>query len=129
VREAAERGNVLLRQIGRGRGIEFNFARFVVLGTDRLADAVDLLVQLGTVEVTLLTGASNTVTNAGRMPRANTGDFAVTTVGLALQQSGTPTLARSLVTFTLANTDDINVIVLREDAIDRDLTLEQYQFL
>jgi hypothetical protein len=45
------------------------------LNQRRLANAVDLLVGLGTVMVTFLTGTSDGELNARRMPSSNTSDL------------------------------------------------------
>ena len=56
-----------------------------VLLVDALTDSVDLLVDLGTVVVTLLTSTGNCELHTTRMPRTNTGNLAQTLVGLAGQ--------------------------------------------
>ena len=49
------------------------------------ANAVDFLVDLGTVMVTFLTGTGNGKGDAGRMPRTNTRHLAETFVSLSWQ--------------------------------------------
>ena len=58
---------------------------------ESIAHVIDLLVDLGTVMVTLLTGASDGELDTGRMPRADASDLAETFVGLAWQLLGVPT--------------------------------------
>ena len=107
VREATHRGDRLLRRVKlrRGRGL-----------VSTVTNAVDLLVQLSTVVVTILTRASHREHNVGRVPGTDTGDLAETLVGLARQLLGTPTGSHTLVTLTLGNTNNVDVLVLREQA-------------
>jgi len=67
--ETAHRCDALLGEIKLGGGVLLVVA---------LADAVDLLVDLGTMVVTVLTGASDGVRDTSRMPRADAGDLAET---------------------------------------------------
>ncbi len=63
VREPAHRGDVLLSQIKLGGGVVLDAA---------LANLVNLLVQLGTVVVAILTSAGHRPLNGSRMPSTNT---------------------------------------------------------
>lgn len=61
-----------------------------ILGVNAFADAVDLLVDLGTVVVSLLTGTGHTVLNSARMPCSNTGNLTQTFVRLPGQFLAVP---------------------------------------
>ncbi len=54
-------------------------------------DVIDLLVDLGTVMVALLTGTSDSVLDTAGMPGADTSDLAKTFVSLARQLLSVPT--------------------------------------
>jgi hypothetical protein len=116
--EATHGGDGLLGQVEGGRGL---------LGLDGHAAAhlVDLLVQHGTVMVTVLTSACNGEADALRVPCANAGDLAQTTVGLAGQAGNTPTVDNTLETMTLGHGADVARLGLLEDRVDAHLLLEQ----
>lgn len=119
VRETAQRGDVLVSGVGRSRG--------VVLGASALAlsDSVDLLVDFGTVVVTELTGSGNAPGHTGGMPGSDTSDLAVTSVGLLLEMPDSEPLHDTSESFTLGDTDNVDVLVLAEDLVDADLLLEE----
>lgn len=75
--------------------------------------------------VTQLTGTGHTPGHTGGMPRTNTTDLAVTSMGLLLQMSHTETLDGSSISLTLGDTNNVNVLVLSEDLIDSDFLLEE----
>lgn len=54
------------------------------LGIRTVSDPVDLLVLLGSVVVTVLTGSGNRVHDVGRVPSSDTGDLSETSVGLPI---------------------------------------------
>jgi hypothetical protein len=54
-----------------------------VLGVGSTADSVDLLVHLGTLMVTVLTGTCDRVHDLGRVPSSDTGDLSETSVGFS----------------------------------------------
>lgn len=116
VRESTERGDVLLGNIHGSLSVVL-----VLLKTD----LVDLLVDLDTVVVTVLTSARDLELNAGRMPRTDTGDLAETTMGLTRKTGDSPTGDNTVDTATLGNSDDIDHLVDGEDVLDADLLLEE----
>ena len=58
---------------------------------ESITDVINLLVDLGTVMVTLLTGASDGELDSAGMPGTNTSDLAKTFMGLSWQLLGMPT--------------------------------------
>lgn len=58
------------------------------------------------------------------MPSTDTSDLSVTSVGLLLKMSHTPSLDDTGVSLTLSDTDDVNDLILSEDVVDSDLLLE-----
>lgn len=115
VGEAAERGDGLLGQIVLGLGV-----RLVVA----LANAVDLLVDLGTVVVTVLTSTRDREHDTGRMPGSDTSNLAETLVCLARKLLGAPTVGDTLETVTLGDSNDIDHLILLKDRLDIDSLLK-----
>lgn len=97
-----------------------------VLGVDSSSNAVDLLVQFGTMMVTLLTGTGDGEGDTRRMPSSNTGNLSETLVRLARQLLGVPTTGHSLETLSLGNSDDVNHLVLAEDLANGHWLLEMF---
>ena len=118
VGETTHGGDGLLGKIGLGGGVE----RILL---DGLADAVDLLVHLGTVMVSVLTGAGHLELDTAGMPGTDTGDLAETTMGLTGQASDAPTGGDTFVTLTLGDADDVDGLVHVEDGVDGDGLLEK----
>lgn len=106
--ESSQRGDGLLSEIGRGGSVVLVRHRLVLLlvgigrdaGVGSSADAIDLLVDLGTVMVTVLTSARDLESNASRVPSTDTSDLAQTSVRLARQASHTPTVDHTGVSMT-----------------------------
>jgi len=113
-------GNSL--EVGRESG---SLLAAVEEGTSSLADAVDLLVELGAVEVTLLTSTSNGAVNASRVPCTNASDLTKTTVGLTRKTSDTEAADDTSETLTAGHTDEVNHLVLAEDGVNGNLLLEK----
>jgi len=114
--EATHGRDGLLGDIGLSRS-----ASIVTFSTD----AVNLLVELGTVMVTVLTSTGNGEHNLRRMPCTDTTNLAETLVSLARQLLGSPTVGDTLETVTLSDGDDIDVLVLLEDGGDTNGLLEE----
>lgn len=110
------RGDLLLGDIDLGG------SRILSIG---LANAVDLVVDRGTVVVTGLTSAGNSPLDVGRMPSTDTSDLAETLVSLARKLLGAPTSGDTGETVTLGDGDDVDNLVLLEDGVDGDGLLEE----
>ena len=76
-------------QVVFGGGVVFD--QLSILGVESITDVIDLLVDLGTVMVTLLTGARDGVLDSAGMPGTDTSDLAKTFMGLSWQLLGMPT--------------------------------------
>lgn len=81
--EATHRGDALLSQVIIGGTVVLD--QLAVLGLDGSTDAVDLLVDLGTMMVTLLTSTSNRELDATGMPGTDTSHLTQTLVSLTGQ--------------------------------------------
>lgn len=78
-----------------------------------------------TVVVTHLTSTGNSPLDVVRMPGTNTGDLTQTLVSLTGQLGGTPTAGDTLETVTLGDSNDVDHLVLLEDAVDLDGLLKE----
>jgi len=80
------------------------------------SNSVDLLVHLSSVVETILTSTGNREHDLRWMPRSDTSDFSQTLMRLSWQLLGTPSVSNTLETVTFGDTDDIDTLVLLEDA-------------
>lgn len=120
--EAADGVDRLDGEIGGGGAIvQVDLA---VLGLVASADSVDLLVDLHTVMVTLLTASSNGEADSRRMPSTNTGNLSETSMRLSRQFLGAPSAGYTLSSVTLGDTNAVKVVVLAEYIGDANLLLE-----
>lgn len=78
-----------------------------------------------TVVVTHLTSTGNSPLDVVRVPGTNTGDLTQTLVSLTGQLGGTPTAGDTLETVTLGDSNDVDHLVLLEDAVDLDGLLKE----
>lgn len=90
-----------------------------------LANTEDLVVARCTVVVTHLTSTGNSPLDVVGVPGTNTGDLTQTLVSLTGQLGGTPTAGDTLETVTLSDSNDVDHLVLLEDAVDLDGLLEE----
>ena len=116
VREASHGSDALLGQIRLGRG-----RASVTL----LADAKHALVDLSSVVVTLLTRACDSGLDAGRVPGADTGNLAQSSVGLAGKSGDSPSSHNTREPVTARCSADIKSLALRENGSHGNLLLEE----
>lgn len=79
---------------------------------DSSSDAVDLLVDLRTMMVALLTSSGNREGHSARMPSSNTSHLPETLVSLPGQLLGMPTARDSLESLALGHSNAINHLIL-----------------
>merc|ERR1719354_318795 len=89
--------------------------QLAVFNLEALSGSVDLLVNLGTVMVTLLTSSGNGELDSAGMPCSNTGNLTQTLMGLAGQLLGVP---------SAGYTNDVQTLVLGKDLSDWDFLLK-----
>jgi len=89
VGESTHRVDGLVGQVVIGRGVVLD--QLSVFGVVSVSHVVDLLVDLGTVVVTLLTSSGDGELDAGRMPGTDASDLAETLVRLARKLLRVPT--------------------------------------
>lgn len=120
--EATDGVDALVGDVGFGGSVVLDF--LAVDGVEAGADAVDLLVDLSSVMVTLLTRSGNGEGDSRWMPGTNTGDLAETLVSLSGELLGVPSAGDTVVTSTLGDTDNVDHLSLAEDGVDGDLLFE-----
>lgn len=111
-----------IRSDGLLGDIEFS-GGVTLVGT--LSNTVDLVVDRGTVVVTHLTSTGNSPLDVVRMPSTDTSNLTETLVCLARKLLGAPTRGDTVETVTLGDGNDINNLVLLEDAVDVNGLLEE----
>merc|ERR1719419_545925 len=117
-RECTQGGDKFLGWVGFSHGV-IVWLPFVILHAFR--HKVDLLVDLGTVVVAVLTDAGHGVAHAGRVPSTDTCNLTKTTMGLARQPRDSPTGDDSFHSAALGDCDGVDHLVLSEDISNRDL--------
>jgi len=121
--EASDWVDALFGEVGlSGTVVHVDLA---ALGFVAGTQSVDLLIDLDSVVVALLTASSNGVTDSRWMPSTNTGDLSETSMRLSRELLGTPSAGDTLSAVTLGDTDAVGVVVLGEDGANADLLLEE----
>jgi len=123
VRETTHWSDRFIGEIGLGGGVVLD--EFTTVLVDPLSDTVDLLVDLGTVMVALLTRSGNRVGDSGWMPCTDASDFPQTFVGLTWEFLGVPTGSDTFLSLSFVNTNDVDNFILGEDGIHIDWFLKQ----
>jgi hypothetical protein len=88
------------------------------------SDSVDLLVDLGSGMVTLLTTAGDRPLDGRRMPGSNTSDLTETSMRLTVKSGATESLDGTSHTFTAGNTDGVDNFVHVENVTNLEFLLE-----
>jgi len=123
VRETAHRVDRLLRDVLLRHGVVGY--QLAVLHVESVSDAVDLLVDLRAVMITLLSDAGDRIGDSGRMPGADASHFAKTLVRLARKLLHVPTGDDAFDSVSLGDADDVDHLVLGKNVLDRDCFLHQ----
>ena len=90
-----------------------------------LANTVDLVVDRGTVMVSVLTGTANSPLDVGWMPGTNTSDLSETLVCLSRKLLGSPSAGDTGKSVALGDSDDIDHLILLKDGADLNWLLEK----
>jgi len=116
--ESTDWGNVL--------GVSISFGRSIVVDTSdsTLTNSVDLLVDVGSMEVTEVTSSGDSPLDCRWMPGTDTSDLSETSSGLSWESRDTESLDDTLGSFTSGNGDSINHLIVLENLSDGDFTLE-----
>ena len=118
VRETTHGGDVLLNTVSLASGVVLNTSH----GTS--TDSVDLLVDLSSVMVTILTSSSDRPLDGSGMPGTDTGDLAETSMRLTVETGHAESLDHTAVTLTAGDTDGVDALGHLEDVTDLDLAGE-----
>jgi len=92
-----------------------------------LSHSVDLFVDFCPVVVAILTCSRDRPLYSRWMPRSDASNFSETLVSFSGKTSGTPTGGDTLKTVPLRDTNHVNLFILLEQSVHRDLLLEQIQ--
>jgi len=114
VGEATEGCDSFLGVVELGGSVVLSFG-----GEGGFAYAVDLLVALCAVMVTILSCTCNGVAHTRRMPGSDTSNLAKTFVGFAGKLGDTPTLYDTLESVTLGDADGVDHLILGEHTVHR----------
>jgi len=117
--EATHWGDGLLGDVSCGLRVEVGGVAFSIF-LDAGGDSVDLLVHLGTVVVSVLTGTGHGEEDTGRVPCADAGNLTETLVSLTWELLGTPSVGDTFETVTLGDAEDVDHLGFVEDLLDRD---------
>lgn len=120
VGEATHGGDSLLGEIELSGG-----GNILLTLSNSLTNAVDLLVLLSTVVVSMLTSTGNSELDTGRVPGTNASNLTETTVSLTGETGNTPTRDNTAEALTLGGSGDVDLLTLGEDGVDVDLLLEE----
>ena len=110
------RSDLLLGDVELGRGVAVVIA---------LPDAVHLVVDRGTVVVSVLTRTGDGPLDVGRMPGTDTSNLSETLVRLSRKLLGSPSAGDTLEAVALGDGDDIDHLVLLEVGADLNGLLEE----
>jgi len=116
--ESTDWGDVLDIWVLIGRGIVGGSSD----GT--LTNSVDLLVEVSSVEVTLITSSGDSPLNGRWMPGTDTSDLSETSMALSWKSGDTESLDDTCVSVTSGDGNGIDHLVLAEDLTDGDFLLE-----
>lgn len=88
------------------------------------AHTVDLLVDLGSAVITLLTTASNSPLDGRRMPGTDTGDLSQTSMRLTVKSGAAESLDRADHTLTTGDADSVDHLIVSKEIADTHFLLE-----
>jgi len=107
-----------------GVGISFGGSVVVDTSDGTLTNSVDLLVNVGSMEVTEITSSGDSPLDCRWMPGTDTSDLSETSSSLSWKSGDTESLDDTLSSLTSGNGDSINHLIVLEDLSDGDFTLE-----
>jgi hypothetical protein len=120
--ESTHGGDVLGIRVDFCGGIAVLLSFFVV---QAFAQSINLFVDFCAVMIAFLTSTGNRVLNTGRMPRADTRDFAETAMRFARQTGDAPARDDAFDAFAFGDANDVDHFVGGEDGVDGDFLFEE----